>query len=136
MLDYWRRLAADEECGGGGLRVNVAYKHAGRIHSKNGFICGTAWRSLHTNLFLYSKHRNGAVCSFFFFCWSIFCVSRSRECAVVSASPAPKAEARNQHAGPYLPPLPCVRPSRCNRAASTSFTRGAPGESQLPLLDG
>lgn len=65
MLDYWRRLAADEECGGG-LRVNVAYKHAGRIHSKNGFICGTAWRSLHTNLFLYSKHRNGAVCSFFF----------------------------------------------------------------------
>lgn len=46
--------------------MNVAYKHAGRIHSKNGFICGTAWRSLHTNLFLYSKHRNGAVCSFFF----------------------------------------------------------------------
>lgn len=64
MLDYWRRLAADEECGGG-LRVNVAYKHAGRIHSKNGFICGTTWRSLHTNLFRYSKHRNGAVCSFF-----------------------------------------------------------------------
>lgn len=26
-----------------------------------------AWRSLHTNLFRYSKHRNGAVCSFFFF---------------------------------------------------------------------
>ena len=40
-------------------------------------------------------------------------------------------------AAPHLPPLPCVRPSRCSRAASTSFTlrHRAPGESQPPLVD-
>lgn len=37
-------------------------------------------------------------------------------------------------AAPHLPPLPCVRPSTCSRAASTSFTLR--GENQPPLVTG
>lgn len=74
---------------------------------------------------------------------SILCVWSGRGCAAASAAapaplppPPPHAPSGSLHpAAPYLPPLPCVRPSRCSRAASTSFTlrHQAPGESQPPL---
>lgn len=77
------------------------------------------------------------------YCQSILCVWSSRGRAAVSACPAAAAAAAaasgsSHPADPYLLPLPCVRPSRCSRAASTSFTlrHRAPGESQPPLLDG
>lgn len=36
--------------------------------------------------------------------------------------PASAASGRRHPTAPHLPPLPCARPSRCNKAASTSFT--------------
>lgn len=54
--------------------------------------------------------------------------------AAEDASPSPHLppSAMQPAAAPHLRPLPCVRPSRCSRAASTSFTHRhrAPGESQ------
>lgn len=125
-----------------GLRVNTGLpsKHDG---------CGENMASLAAQYSL-QIHQHCADCAWLtvkpkvgeivVYCQSILCVWSSRGRAAVSACPAAAAAASGSShpADPYLLPLPCVRPSRCSRAASTSFTlrHRAPGESQPPLLDG